>query len=402
MKTRLKTSIYLLIYLAFAFGTTSFFSEDRVKLLIYFLLVTIIYFIRNKTINARLFYFVLFFLIIYGIQLFIFGEGKLQPLIFLVLTVLLLPYFLLHITGASFMRYYVNIVFFLAILSLIFWVASNLSPAFYKFTSTIPIKYNTDLIEGNDKMFIIYTYETGSVYNIIRNPGPTWEPGGWAVFIILAVVFNLFLKKTLWSFKNIVFIITTLTTFSTSGYLSLFILLFHFVIFSRTDIGIKVFISASFLALAIILFNDLEFMNQKINSVIESGQQTHIRSTESGRYLSFRKSLVTMSEYPLTGRGLLAVTGPTEGEAGGQGYGILSIATRFGIIALPVYLIYFFMSLKIINNICSVQNKYFAISAFIAIMINLVAQGVYSSPLFMMIFLIAPLKINLSSKWNNL
>jgi hypothetical protein len=74
----------------------------------------------------------------------------------------------------------------------------------------------------------------GNSFDIVRNWGPFWEPGVFQIYLIVALMLVLFYNKKVDNGKVLLFSITILTTFSTSGYISLAILYIAYVISSNT------------------------------------------------------------------------------------------------------------------------------------------------------------------------
>ncbi len=387
---------YIIVYLAFAFSSTSFFSVDRIKVALFFIILFIVYLndINRSRINNNVLVFFLYLFAIFLAQSIYFGEANFSAFVFLLATNIFLPIFVLSITRKNFIDAYINIIFFFSITSIIFWSLSNLSPTFYAFTETIPIKFNTDLNPENLKMFIIYTYEKATVYNIIRNPGPTWEPGGWAVFLTIALMFSLLKSKQFFTIKNIFIIINLITTFSTTAYIATSILILYFIFTSeRVNMFIKVIAFPTFLFLFSLIFNNAEFMKEKIENSYLDAQDKNITEVTSGRFFSIRKAVNSISRYPIIGRGLVSATSAKSGEDESSGYGIIDIGVRFGILGLLLYLIILFRSIKILCNSSGLYNQYFVMIFYLVILIHFISQTVYSSIIPLMIFFVGPANI---------
>lgn len=64
---------------------------------------------------------------------------------------------------------------------------------------------------------------------LIRNYGPFREPGVFQMFVVIALIYCLFKKEKINIFNSIILIITLCTTFSTTGYIALFLLLAAFL-----------------------------------------------------------------------------------------------------------------------------------------------------------------------------
>lgn len=104
----------------------------------------------------------------------------------------------------------------------------------------------------------LYIYADG--YSIERNQGMFWEPGAFQTFIILALLFEINGKEP--DIKTIIiFFITVITTFSTTGYIGLVLIMLMIMKKSRqVDSRLKAFMVISIIALCILLFfNSDEF-----------------------------------------------------------------------------------------------------------------------------------------------
>lgn len=76
---------------------------------------------------------------------------------------------------------------------------------------------------------------------VYRNYGPFWEPGVFQLYLLLGIMFSLFGVKKIKIKESIIFSITILTTFSTAGYILLFLTVAVFLL-KKGHAGLKVFI----------------------------------------------------------------------------------------------------------------------------------------------------------------
>lgn len=129
-----------------------------------------------------------------------------------------------------FKRYYIKIITFFAISSLIFHIIGLLYPNF------VTIFPKTEaLASTNYYNAIIHVYQTLVGYDKLvffpRNAGIFWEPGVYQAYLNIGLIFLLdIITKNEHAIKNrrlifISLIITIITTYSTTGYLILIILL---------------------------------------------------------------------------------------------------------------------------------------------------------------------------------
>lgn len=134
----------------------------------------------------------------------------------------------------------------------------------------------------------------------IRGNGIFWEPGAFAIYLIFALIIQLFvLKKT--NIKRIgVFLFALAITFSTTGYLALAVLLLAYVISNRTDSmsrRIKVlFIVIAGLIIVGCLFIDTSLIYNSVFSKLTSGT-----SGATTRYSSFYNGMRVALDHPIIG-----------------------------------------------------------------------------------------------------
>jgi len=223
---------------------------------------------------------------------------------------LLICYLIIEIVKERFNSTFVNIIYFLALFSFIFYPTQFYLPLQEYIKSTLGSFINplgsADIPEGyKSKTLIFFTYihNYGSEWLqqdvLPRNSGAFWEPGLFAVFLNIALIINTFInEKLLFSKKNIVFIIAIITTFSTSGFIVLFLIIISYFILH--DNLIKIVVSLPIIA-AIVYFSityvwAMDFMSKKIEENIVSSSER--RSSRFGAALYHFREL---KKFPLGG-----------------------------------------------------------------------------------------------------
>ena len=177
--------------------------------------------------------------------------------------------FIISLLKEKFIDYYCNIIYFFCIISLIGFFCNSLG---------IVIPYlpaESGEIDGG-KVFrvssIIYTqlYNFDNYSLTLRNCGPFWEPGAFQGFINLALILEIFTndeRSKLWYVRIFVYVISILTTFSTGGYIVLFINLFYLLYsLKKVDMSSKIIMSAIFFIVFIVVFLSTDFLYQKISA----------------------------------------------------------------------------------------------------------------------------------------
>lgn len=392
---------YFIAFLIVVCSGLNFFNQVWAKIFIsLFALGLFIYY--KKKFNYKILWLVLYVFALMLIQSFFWG-GKVFTAITYITFYIFVPYFFLQKLGYNYNKYIVNIIFIYAIISLIFWTLTNISPRFHESLYGLAEKLGTDPVDmnnplaGRPEQFILYTYEPRGTGPLIRNPGPFHEPGAFAVFLIYGLIFNTIISGSLMNKKNIVMSVALITTFSTAGYLAYFFLISFSVWVSKLNGRLKIFIFTLLIAISVIFYRGSDIMGAKIADQYSSQTSVSLNTPTSGRILGARKAIVVLSKYPLWGRGLQASTKASKDSSEGAEYGFMDFAARIGI---PGILFFFFFLYKSIRQYCFFYcfNKKFAGYAFIALLFVLFAQAHIQSILFFMLFMSSLIDSNFGEK----
>ena len=163
--------------------------------------------------------------------------------------------FTFNISFSYFIRYYLKSMRLIVIVSLIGHFLINIIkiPIYLPtFTNINDVEYYNGIIYFAIKSFGVYNNS-----GMNRNIGCFWEPGLFATFILIAIIFELVIKKNTSKTNLLIFFLGLLSTYSTFAYLMLVPITF-IVLFSRMK-GLKVFIlfllSLIFVAVAYINYD---------------------------------------------------------------------------------------------------------------------------------------------------
>jgi hypothetical protein len=129
-------------------------------------------------------------------------------------------------------RHFVNIIFALSAVSLVFYFSFLLKPGLINGLPSL------NIIKANYN-YIFYVYNKEQ-WGLDRNYSIFWEPGAFQGFITLALVMLLFADQKIFSAGRklvyaSIFIIATITTFSTTGYI---VLLIVFIAYSLKNLRV--------------------------------------------------------------------------------------------------------------------------------------------------------------------
>lgn len=356
------------------------FGVKQLNIISLFFLLSLYQFIksRKKMEPLPLLVILLLSLITVG-QTFIFGKFEIDLFLSLIIR-FMIPYFVIRLLEEKFFKYYVNVLYFFCIISLILFLPSQVLSFYNSLVLKIGNVLNLDLYPHRQS-FIIYSIDSGHS----RNAGPFWEAGAFSIFVLLAIIFNYFNDRTLFSKKNIVFIVSTITTFSTAGYLSLIFLVFMYLTYISKRQS-KFYVMILFSAIFAYIFFSSDFLYEKISSQYEQQTNAVDQINNLGRFQSALLDFRDISQYPIFGRGrgdfrYDATEYFFEYGAARRSNGLTDFIAKQGI---PFSILFFFLCYKAFANI-SVNFKVklmYGNIAFASLMIAAFSQLLFTHPLF--------------------
>ena len=163
---------------------------------------------------------------------------------------LLSAYYIIKKVGfASFITYFINIIFWLSIISIITFVLNCLFIGCFKY---LPEVYNTSNVR----------FYSGGLFNIIgfdslhymRNYSIFREPGVFGVYVTIAVLYELILKKKISILKIIIFVIALLSTLSVTIFLSTIVIFVIYLIIGAKKINKKIYFTSLFFVFVMMFF----------------------------------------------------------------------------------------------------------------------------------------------------
>lgn len=379
---------YAAVFGLIAVSGMPYFYTAQINLAILMAFVLFVYLKRSIKFDTRMLGIVFVFFVIELLQVLIIKPFVPETLIGTYLR-LFLGFFIISLCGKKFTSYYVNVIYFLAIVSFIFYFPSIAVPGFHQFFENsicplFPAPFaKVDEFYHLSPTIVIYTFH--ETITEFRNAGAFWEPGAFAIFVLIAFIFNIINTHKLWSRKNIVFSIAVITTLSTSGFIAFFILVIGFY-FATGDMIKIAFAFLTILPLTVILYFNLEFLNTKIVKNMDS------KDDNSSRFGSATSDLRDFSTSPIIGWGRGAM------RYGGKKFtfftadqhrnnGLTGLLASYGIIIFCMLLYNYYKTLKVL----CVENdfhKHFAIFAFIVILLLGFSQTIFQYPFFYSIMFI--------------
>ena len=205
------------------------------------------------------------------------------------------------------------------------------------------------------------------------------EPGAFSVFLTIALMLNILVKNRIADKKNILFIITIITTLSTAGFLALFVILVLVYFFLNPSLK-KALLLVPMIALFTVLIINLPFMLPKIQNNIIIAENNN-----TSRFGSALSDYKLIYENPILGYGgdLKNMFGTVKWNVKKmhRNNGITAFITQWGLI---LFVIYFYNYKKSADNICTFFNSNKSLSYIFLISILLLgfSQGLFKYTFF--------------------
>jgi len=293
--------------------------ENPVGLLLPIASVVAFAFVKGVQMNYKYWLFIIIFSLYFLASTVKFGE--LHPRFFLNTIInFTLAYVIVSGLRYRFFKIYEEIIFCLCLVALALWMMMNVFQlTFIEFLRNFEFYSQTDGGGNVDFNIIIFTVNdyintpdhiinTGGI-SLYRNAGFAWEPGAFAIYINIAIFFNLMRNK--FQIKNNkylwVFIPALAATFSTTGY-SVFILLIFFYLYNQDAVKMTLLIPFTVIITAIMF--TLPFMRNKIIDKLEYDTETILyysakydQHYSPQRFQSLQIDVIDFLNNPLIGYG---------------------------------------------------------------------------------------------------
>lgn len=183
----------------------------------------------------------------------------------------------INIVKDRFKIYFTNIIYYLASISIVLFTFQILIPTpFFSLNRILQdIFPSLDIYGKSYSNSIVYTFRSPHWY---RNCGFMWEPGGFGAILSVALFFAIELNKFRISKKSIVLILAIVTTFSTTAYLNIGIVVIFIIFNIKERLHLLWFLPLMFVFF-IYMYN-LDFIGEKLNTKLNS-TQTEIDQIDS-------------------------------------------------------------------------------------------------------------------------
>ncbi len=388
---------YFVAFLLIANSGFPFFTNEPYLLLVSFLF-TLVIFDWHKFLTNRLFVTTIFVLIILVIgQSLLIGLSEPKTIITLFIR-WLYPATSLLILSTNFVRYYINILYYLAIFSLLLFIPSIFIPSIDNILLSLSTIFeqtsSSDFYNYNSNILIYTIRDSYAIENISffkRNSGPFWEAGGFAVYLVLAIIFNV-KDRSFWTRKNIVFVIALITTWSTGGFIAFgfFMFLYSILIIKEKRFGLILFLIVP--VTFYYIYNELDFFQARVDrSIVYYNHRSDVDYERRDRMVSAIIDFETFLEHPIfgTGRSFEGRFGKTTRKTylEHRNNGLTDFLVKYGVVFFLFYFFKLYQSFKLyaISVKLSLPRNYGIISLG-TLMILGFSQGLFQYSFFIALF----------------
>jgi len=375
---------YFLIGGLIAVSGFPFFLVAQANFMILFVITFYVYLKRSLSFDFRVLPIVLSFLVVEILQ-FMFIKPFDPVMISGTFIRMFLGFFIVMISGQNFSKYYVNIICFFSLVSFIFYPISMLFPPFFNFFTDHICPFFTSPFGANEEFYVVWPTNIlfcfhECVLNEFRNPGPFWEPGLFAVFLNLALLFHLIQVGELFNWKTGVLILAIGTTFSTAGYIACFVLLFSFYLVRQSPLR-KIIFSLVAMPIILYLYYSLSFLSTKVDENINLAA-----STTSSRFGSASVDLADFASSPYIGwgRGVMRYGGRAFSffsEEQHRNNSVTDLLATYGIFLFILFFFSYYQSFKYLCINSGFPSK-FALYALLVVLTLGFSQSIFLRPFF--------------------
>jgi hypothetical protein len=398
--------LFVFVLIIFSGHANRYFILGSIKdtpiTVLLFLLLGIVLALKWKIVFDRQFLFLITGFLIYFIAISL-KFNEVQPTFFLSYVIQFFVVFsAVKSLKINFLKIYEILVFYLSILGLIFWLVQTFlgGDTLYYYVSKIPSIIKYSYVSGNGLNVFLYSVQptyTSLIYSdfLPRNCGFAWEPGGFAVYICIAIFCNLFFSRSnrIANYRFWILTAALVSTQSTTGYLMFLVIIFYY--FYRKMSTLMIFLFPVIVAFLVFLFS-LPFMSKKIVRLYNETNELDVMVMRTigrqgdpvtpQRFTSFMITWRDFRKNPILGLGGHMEESWTAkiGARISPITGIGNLMAQFGIIGCLFFIIMTLKSSFYFSDIGELEIKYLL---FIIMVFSSISYSLILHPLFMVFWM---------------
>jgi hypothetical protein len=373
---------HTLLLIVIAISGIPYFTTSALLLPVAFILLMFFY-MRNKKIDRVFYLLIVFLIIITVLQTFVFNFISLQTTVGLFLRILI-GYLVIKLLSERFTDYYVNILYFFSIAGIILFILTALPGIDSLFISLLPLFSIFNIADSVHETLIIYNM--GHIEHF-RNSGPFWEPGAFAGYIMIAIIF-LHFNSDIYNKKRKLFflILALITTLSTTGFIAIVFFLFFYYYKDIKNVVFKITIAVVLLYGSYYAYTSLDFLGDKIEHQLSmaAGVEAYGTNVDTQRFLNILRDFEDFKGHELVGRGSNPLTRYSYmPEEQIRTVGLTDIIVKNGLpfFLLMMYFLYRSMCYIVFNKNIK-KDSWNCYVSFFTTLIVLMSEVYFNFPLF--------------------
>lgn len=386
---------YLIMFFLLGVSGIPYFSSNQPFIILFaFGLIGLFLMSSFQKIDEELIYVLVAILACVFFQAVIFSFFKGITILGLVLRILT-AYLAVKLLGEYFISYFLRVMVFFTIVSLIVFIPIFIKPDFLNTLidltpSFLSYQYELWGFQVDRKTMVIYNLLQEE--NRVRNNGPFWEPGAFGGYLVIAYIFNTIKESRLLGKVNVLFIIAILSTQSTTAYLALFAFIVFYIFFEDYSYGVKSLIIVFGVA-GYVAFQTIPFLGDKIREENKGAKDAIEEVGGDTRMASAILDWEDIQGYPFSGRGLWDETRVDKRfEYVIRNNGFTNFIATWGVL---FFLFYFYWYYKGFSEFCRIYGGsiYIPIVMLLIIWLLSFSENYFDSSFFWaFVFLSIPLK----------
>lgn len=381
---------YILVFMLIALTGFEFFFQ-AISLIFFFIAPLSIYLFvkRQRRFSNNVTYFILF-IVLWDCGQLLTGNTALSALI--TFNSRILVYIIAISAINDFPKVFLRLMYWICCIALVMYIITQVQGIrsffinHFSFIKPLGGGISEDISTNPGQSLILYFIPTGAGPNAIRNSGPFWEPGMFAVFINIALFISIIKDRAI-SKESKIFILSSVSTLSTSSLICTFLILLYYYITINKSARSIFYLSLLFIGFMIFLNSDIGA--SKINADMDNDKAY-------SRFGAILYHWSIVEKYPLTGIGMdsfkkiISATAPN---------GLLVIFSFWGI---PAAIGYLFLLYRGCKRIClMVINKTglkYSLFLFLVMLIIAFSQDVTTRHFYYIIALLSLVPIDTLKK----
>jgi len=284
--------VFLFVIIA---ANTAVFVDNNLFLFSSFFLLLIV-FIQRRLVLDKVVVIIFIAWGVVNLNSYFYNQTEFRIITFLGYFIkLLIPYLIIKIIGFDFFKKLEKTIFILAAISLpLFLLQGLFSPVFYALGESLNFITKLSQADRGEGFYLIFYMFNG--WSPFRNSGFMWEPGAFALMLIIGFSLHLYLNSFKIDGKRaIVYLLALITTFSTMGYVVSLIIIGSVILQSR---------KFKYLALGLLLMPiayyyllNLDFVGKEIEHHYERAESQKIIYREHQEIAKFNRWGYIMSAF---------------------------------------------------------------------------------------------------------